>query len=181
MPSAAVRANILQRKQFDPILGGGNVAYCSPSGKCHAATSNDLKFPNGLAKGADGLIYVPSTIDGKVRAYELQPDKSLKHIDTVELRMPLDNLALDANGDFWVAGGPDLVRTMKWVQAPMENPNPSTVLRIKKTKDGYQVDKILEDGETKVFNGLTTARHDAKTGKLFLGGEYLSFKKPRLY
>ncbi|KAF2789233.1 calcium-dependent phosphotriesterase [Melanomma pulvis-pyrius CBS 109.77] len=160
------------RKQFDPIVGGGNVAYCSPTGVCHGATTINLKFPNGITKGKNGLIYVPSSVDGKIRVFELQTDKMLKHIDTIEVKMPIDNLAADANGDLFVAAIPDMAKAMATMENPYQKASPSTIFRVRNTGHAYQVEKILEDGEARVMSFVTTARHDAKTGRLFLSGVF---------
>lgn len=95
----------------------------------------------------------------------------LKHLDTVQLQMPLDNLALDAKGDLYVPGFPDLLRLIKWGEDPAVNRSPVTVLRISTSNGEYKVTKVLEDGKSKIMTGVTTVRHDAKTGRLFMGGE----------
>ena len=173
-------------RELDPILGGGYVTYCSPTGNCHRASRGTIKFANGLVRGVDGLIYVPSSVDGKVRIFRLdRTTNMLIHLNTIELRMPLDNLAVDANGDIWVPGAPDAISLMRWIASPQEEKSPNTVLRIslaggwnnngqKKaglSKATYKVDKILEDAETKVMSGITTVRTDVKTGRLFMGGK----------
>lgn len=157
------------RKRFDPFLGGGNVAYCSSTGKCHAASAS-LTFPNGLTRGKDGLIYVPSSVDGKVLVFSLNPEtKKLDLVDSIELKMPLDNLAVDQNGDIYAAGFPNLLRMLKFFHSPYDNPAPSTILRIRKVGTTYEVSKVLEDKEGKILSGITTVVHDAKTGRLWLG------------
>jgi len=140
-----------------------------------------LKFPNGLTRGFDGLYYVPSSVDGQVRVYALTTDNMLRLIDTIHTGMPLDNISPDARGDLYVIGFPDLLRSMKALDDPLHLDAPSTVLRIRKTVDAgpdgvrsvdYRVEKVIEDKEGKVISGATTVRHDAKTGRLFIGGEY---------
>ncbi|ORY07376.1 hypothetical protein BCR34DRAFT_616679 [Clohesyomyces aquaticus] len=157
------------RRKLDPIIGGATVAYCSPTGVCHRASTNKLKFPNGLAKGPDGLIYVPGSVDGTIGVFELQDNRMLKEVDVIRTRMPLDNLAFDANGDLFAAGLPDIPRTMSAFENPYELSSPATVFRIRKIDNTYHMEKILEDVEGKVLSGVTTAVHDAKTGRLFLG------------
>jgi hypothetical protein len=107
----------------------------------------------------------------------------LIHIDTIELRMPLDNLAVDANGDMWVPGAPDGWKLLSWIAKPFEVKSPNTILKIGSmrgwnrhqsgsttyAKTEYKIDKMLEDGESKIVSGITTVRHDAKTGRLFMG------------
>jgi len=176
----------LQRKELDPILGGGYVAYCSPTGTCHRASSVSIKVPNGLVYGVDRLIYVPSSIDGKVRVFSLSAaTKMLELVNTIELGMPLDNLAVDANGDMWVPGFPDAWSFMRWLANPLEEAAASTLMRVSEIRDWnrdevrtteyikakYKVDKMLEDREMKVVSGITTVRHDVKTGRLFMGSK----------
>jgi hypothetical protein len=160
------------RKQLDYIIGGGNVAYCSGTGECHAATMDNLKFPNGLSRGKDGLIYVPSSIDGKIHVFALQPDNMLRKLDFIPLGMPLDNVSPDADGDLWVPGFPSMMKMMRAFEHPFEHNAPSTIFRIKKNDAGYVSEKVLEDDEGKIVSGVTTVRHDARTKKLFMGCEY---------
>jgi len=53
-----------------------------------------------------------------------------------------------------------------------------TIWRIRKTVDvgengvrsvDYRIEKVIEDKESEVLAGSTTVRHDAKTGRLFIG------------
>jgi hypothetical protein len=39
----------------------------------------------------------------------------------------------------------------------------------------YRVEKMLEDREGTTIGGATTVRHDSKTGRLFVGGEFIVF------
>ncbi|KAF2034211.1 calcium-dependent phosphotriesterase [Setomelanomma holmii] len=134
-----------------------------------------LKFPNGLTRGFDGLIYLPSSVDGRVRVYSLTSDNTLNLIDEIHAGMPLDNISPDANGDLWVPGFPYYLQTYKALADPLNMGAPATVLRIRKTVDvenrkvDYRVEKVLEDGEGKVLSGSTTVRHDVKTGRLWIG------------
>lgn len=103
----------------------------------------------------------------------------LLQVAAIEARMPLDNLAADANGDIWVPGFPHFSSLMKWMENPLEKPNKITVLKISKRggwhKDNvleYTVKTMLEDVDARVVTSITTVRHDVKTGRLFMGGEY---------
>ncbi|KAF2998807.1 hypothetical protein E8E13_001436 [Curvularia kusanoi] len=187
-------AKVGWRKQLEPLIGGGNVAYCPASGSCRAATPppgldirKSLKFPNGLTRGHDGLIYVPSSVDGTVAVFALQPDGSLTRVHTVRVGMPLDNISPDARGDLWVPGFPDSRQTMKGLENPYEEVSPATVWRIKRERGAegevrnaeyvleYEVEKVLEDREAKVLDGVTTVVHDVKSGRLFMGGAAVPF------
>jgi hypothetical protein len=200
-------SDIQQRRELEPLIGGGNVAYCNVNGECHTAVRGDepteevranienpeplykqylaqalsyipktkLKFPNGLTRGFDNLIYVPSSVDGYIRVYALTSDNLLKHIDTIRTGIPLDNVSPDARGDLYVAGFPDFLTALAGLADPHHKSVPSTILRIRKTVDvenrkvDYRVEKVLEDKEGRILSGATTVRHDVKTGRLFMG------------
>jgi hypothetical protein len=134
-----------------------------------------LKFPNGLTRGFDNLIYVPSSVDGYIRVYALTSSNLLQHIETIRTGIPLDNISPDARGDLYVAAFPDFRATLTGLADPMHKNSPSTVLRIRKIVDvekrkvSYRVEKVLEDKEGRIVSGATTVRHDVKTGRLFIG------------
>lgn len=139
-----------------------------------------LKFPNGLARGFDGLIYLPGSVDGLVRVLAVTDDQKLKFLDSIPLSMPLDNISPDATGDLYVPGFPSLPQSQKGMADPYNEIAPVSIWRIRKTVDvgsggvrsvDYRVEKVIEDKESKVLAGATTVRHDAKTGRLFIGGE----------
>jgi hypothetical protein len=106
---------------------------------------------------------------------ELQPDGHLKELQTIKLGMPVDNLAVDSRGVIYAAGLPKLVAIMGSMADPFSLESPSTIWKITQSKTGYITQKILEDSDTEVLSGVTTARHDAKTGRLFMGGERSNF------
>jgi hypothetical protein len=129
------------------------------------------------------LIYVPSSVDGRIRVYELLPSNLMHHIDTIYIDMPLDNVSPDANGDLWVAGFPDGLAAAKGFAEVGANV-PASIFRVRKTVDAgpegvrsvdYRVEKMLEDREGTTIGGATTVRHDSKTGRLFVGGEFIVF------
>ena len=142
-----------------------------------------LKFPNGLTRGLDGLIYVPSTIDGQIRVFSVKADKMLKQVDTIRIGMPLDNVSPDAIGDLYVPGFPKIFKAVQSMDNPYEVSAPVTIWRVKKIVSSghgvestqYKVEKVLEDRDSKFLSGSTTVRHDAKTGRLFIGGTLQPF------
>ncbi|KAK5174142.1 uncharacterized protein LTR77_001222 [Saxophila tyrrhenica] len=161
------------RHHLSPFLKDGEIGYCNEGG-CRQVESG-IGFPNGLSFGADGLLYVPSSFQGDVRVYRPQQDGGLEQIDTIPLSYPLDNLSLDADGDIWVPGLPDIQQTLDGFANPLDVTPPASVFRIKKGQDGYQVDKVLEDGEGEILPAATTVVHDVKTGRLFISGVFSPF------
>ena len=167
--------NDFQRKEFDLLLGGGNVVYCPAVSPCLRATASTLFFPNGLKRGADGLVYVPSSLGDGIRVMKPRPNGELKELEIIKLGMPADNLAVDANGAIYVAGLPKLLDIVQSMDDPFGIEPASTIWRISRTESGYKTQKVVEDRDKIVLSGVTTARHDVKTGRLFMGGEHLNF------
>lgn len=158
------------------------MAHCTKSNNCRIL-ADGLLFPNGLTRGLDGLFYVPSSTSGRISVYSLS-SAGLTKVDEIELGMPIDNLSVDVNGDIFAACFPDSLKLLKAAKSGIGMPVPSTVWRIRKvstSNDGkeskdrdtasYRVWKILEDRESKLLPiATTTAVHDAKSGRIFLGG-----------
>lgn len=134
---------------------------------------------------------------GRIGVYSLS-SAGLTKIDEIEVGMPIDNLSVDANGDIFAAAFPDSLKLIKALKYATDLILPSTVWQIsrvagendesEKEKAGgsgnYRVWKVLEDREGKVMpSGTTTAVHDAKTGRIFLGavlGKHLTVCEPNL-
>ncbi|KAG4440936.1 hypothetical protein IFR05_003565 [Cadophora sp. M221] len=185
------------RQKLDPHIGGGNVAYCHRN-RCKVSSSGiKLKFPNGLVRGHEGLIYVPSTIDGSISVFTLTADHNLQQVNTIQTGLPLDNLSVDKNGDIFAAAIPQLYKWIRSSKAPFDVNAPSSVLKIRRiNKKGgqasgrkslfshdldYEVEKIIEDDGT-VLPGSTIAVHDVETGRFFLGGAmspYITICEPK--
>ncbi len=161
-----------QRRQLDPLIGGGSVAYCGSSG-CHTAASSGFNFPNGIIRGKDGLYYIPNTVVDKIKVMKLQPDLTLQEVDVIHLGMPVDNLSLDkSTGDIYAAAFPRSLQLLKSFENPYGIGFSSTIWRIRQSGSGYEIRKVLEDGDVKTVGGATVAVHDAKTGRLFMGGMF---------
>lgn len=101
---------------------------------------------------------------------KLRPDLMLEDIDVIDLGMPVDNLSVDKNGDIYAAGIPKTLQVLQAFKKPYETGSASTIWRIHKSGSSYQVQKVLEDKDAKLISGATIARHDVKTGRLFIGG-----------
>jgi len=160
------------RREIDIYIGGGNVAYCPASGPCKAATHSKFRFPNGLVRGIDGLVYVPESAGGSIHVMELQEDGTLKEVDLIKVGMPIDNLSVDANGDIWASGLPKALQAIPAAHDPFKAQAPTTVLRVSKTPEGYKTFKVLEDRDKKIMTQIATIQHDVKTGRLFIVGKY---------
>lgn len=85
--------------------------------------------------------------------------------------MPIDNLSVDGNGDIWVAGLPQALKAISAAADPLGHKTPVTVWRVRKTPEGYETVKVLEDRDMEVLEQISTVLHDVKTGRLFIGGE----------
>ena len=142
-------------------------------------------MPNGLIRGRDGLIYVPSTLDGKIDIFSLKDDHMLEKVKSIQVPLPIDNLSFDKNGDIYAACIPQVYKWAESSTRPFDIHPPSTVYRVRReanSNDGiekignseahegdYSIDLIMED-DGSVLPGSTIAVHDAETGRYFLGG-----------
>lgn len=176
-----------RRRHLDTFLSGGNVVYCNRH-NCNIATpSSRFQFPNGLAVGRDGLVYVPNTISPRIDVFSLTENHLLNPVTTISAPFPIDNLSVDKNGDIYAASFPKLHMMIKHQAKPFELTSPSTVVRIRRAGKGYEgkgrqghlgmegekgeylVEEVLED-DGAIVNGATIAVHDVETGRIFIGG-----------
>ena len=164
------------RHTLSDVLKSGDVSYCnSASGECKLVSSGH-GFPNGLALGNDGLLYVPSAMFGSVQVYHPNNDGSITKLADVDVPMPLDNISPDLEGDLYIAGLPQAFAMMGGFDDPLNANPPATVWKVHKNEDGtYEASKAVEDRDGEVLPGATTAVHDARTGRLFISGVYSPF------
>ncbi|KLU83157.1 hypothetical protein MAPG_02222 [Magnaporthiopsis poae ATCC 64411] len=166
------------------FIAQGNVVYCRGDGSgCHEVATG-YRFPNGLLRARDGLLYVPSSGDMTITVYReviaggettATTIRTLEKVALLDMDgYSVDNLAEDANGDLWLAAFPKPLDAMAITSDPYNFWPRSTVFRIRKSLAGGKMtltaDKIIEDRDKVVLPGTTTAVHDAKTGRLFLSG-----------
>jgi len=153
-----------------PFTANGDVTYCGSPTSCRTIASS-LKFPNGLHLDPKSeRIYVPSAWIGGIKVYKYGIDRRVEEVSYIDIPMPLDNLSQDPKGDIWAAGIPKGGDTLKAFNDPLGFVAPSTVLRIRRGLNGWEVDKILEDAKGEVLPGATTVIHDVKSGRLFVSG-----------
>jgi hypothetical protein len=72
---------------------------------------------------------------------------------------------------------PDLIGFVKASEAPYNAVAPATVLSIdsiahhvRSHYNGYKISKVVVDKDGKLLPGISTAVHDVKSQRLFLGG-----------
>lgn len=155
-----------------PFTANGDISYCDSPDSCRTVLSGQ-KFPNGLhldPSSAGPRLYVPSAWIGGIKVFKWGVDRRLEQVSYIDIDMPIDNLSQDSNGDVWAAGMPKGGATLKAFNDPLGFVAPSTVLRVRRGLDGWEVKKVLEDRDGEVLPGATTVVHDVKSGRLFLAG-----------
>ncbi|MCJ1444862.1 MAG: hypothetical protein MMC23_005365 [Stictis urceolatum] len=163
------------RRELDLLIGGGNLVHCE-AGRCQPGISGTLKFPNGITRShKDGLYYVPSSADGTVTVFTQMPQGTLAQVDKIFVGQPMDNLAVDKNGDVWAAAFPKVLQLFSGFEDPFDTRTPSAAFRIRKVGEGYEVEKAIEDRDGEVLPAATSVVHDATTGRLFFGGVFSPF------
>ncbi|KAL5605116.1 hypothetical protein FOVSG1_005263 [Fusarium oxysporum f. sp. vasinfectum] len=168
------------RHHLSMILGFSDVTFCDTQ-SCKRVASK-LQFPNGLVI-KDSFLYLPDSITGRLYIYRILPNRDLVKVDEVNLGYGVDNASIDENGDIWIAAFPIGVEIFKAYDDSYNAHPPSTVLRVRKVKGEYVVDKIVEDAKGEVLPAATTVVHDAKTGRLFLSSvisPFIAVCEPKL-
>ncbi|ETS73043.1 hypothetical protein PFICI_15218 [Pestalotiopsis fici W106-1] len=162
-------AKVGWRHQLSPILGTGDVSFCDGDA-CRQVVPGQ-KFPNGLIRGRDGLIYVPSSLLGTIDVYQPQPGGDLVKLHTIETGYAIDNLSPDRDGQIFAAAITNAIKFFAAINDPYNKDTPTAGLRITKDANGgYKVTKVVEDGLGEVLPGSTTVVHDATTGRIFFSG-----------
>lgn len=160
---------------LSPILLTGDVTFCpnERSSQCRVV-SEGYGYPNGLIRSrVDGLIYVPQSAQGGIWALRPTADNSLEVVDEIHLPYAIDNLSEDQDGTLWAAILPRAVEIIKQSTDPHNYFPSSSVFKLSRDAGGkFVTEKVLEDSEGRVLPGTTTVVHDARTGRLFLGGMY---------
>ena len=134
-----------------------------------------FKFPNGLVRGKDGLIYVPNSMIGTIDIFKVLSDGGLEKVDSIFAGYGVDNLSGDENGDIYVAAFPRGLDIFKAYDDPYNARPPATALRLRKQDGQYVIEKVIEDAHGEALPVATTVVHDAKTGRLFFSSKYSRF------
>ncbi|KAI6363580.1 hypothetical protein MCOR25_005863 [Pyricularia grisea] len=163
------------------ILPLGSVQFCDAAG-CEEISSR-IKFPNGLYRARDGLLYVPSSGSSTIRVYRHVPGTSnnegrrhpVEEVGFIDVGYSIDNISEDADGNLFVAAFPKVMEILKFGDDPLNKWSTATIFRIRKTQEAdgklsFTFEKLIEDRDKEALPGATTAVRDAKTGRLFLGG-----------
>lgn len=150
--------------------------FCDGSDAGCEQVASGLQFPNGLVRGADGLLYVPSSLLTTIDVYRPLPGGGLYKVDSIYTGYALDNLAVDGRGDIWAAAIPVGRLFLDAYADPYRTVPPTTALRVRRGTNGvYRVDKVVEDGLAEVLPGATSVVHDASTGRLFFSSVITPF------
>lgn len=172
------------------------MSHCTSDNTCRIVSPGH-KFPNGLAynrgpKG-DGLLYVPSSLLGRVYAYKPVSDGErgdLQLVATIDAGFSLDNISPDAKGDMYIAAFPKATDLLAAYADPYGSSPATAAVRVRKGKQvagglaggddvaswaEFEVDKVIEDGaggKAEILPGTTTVVHDAATGRLFFSSKF---------
>lgn len=174
-PMLISRFITIQKNSLSPILLTGDVTFCpeDPYTPCRIV-SKGYGYPNGLLRSrVDGLLYVPEAAQGGITVLRPTANNSVEIIEKIDLPYAIDNLSEDQDGTIWAAIIPRGIEILKQSNDPHHYSPSSSVFRLSRNGGGKLVaEKVLEDKGGSILPGTTTAVHDAKTGRLFLGGMY---------
>jgi hypothetical protein len=100
-------------------------------------------------------------------------------VDSIPFDQPIDNLSVDSNGDIFAATFPRAFKFIKSTKRPLEVDPPTAIWRFRKGDDGHwEQTKIMED-DGSVLPGATTAVHDVKSKRYFIGGRHTQMEDGR--
>lgn len=93
------------------------------------------------------------------------------------MEYPVDNLSVDADGNVWAAGFPNLFKMLGHMANPREKHSPTVLFKISKNKgqDAFYGQKYIsesvveDDGST--LSGLTFVQYDTERRLTFAGGK----------
>ncbi len=131
----------------------GRLMRLSPAGKLTKVVG-ELSRPEGIRRGADGTVYIAETGSGRVLAYQ---HKKLRTIAD-NLNEP-DQLAIDKNGDIWIAEDADPGRILR-----IRNGKTEVMIRGLASPQGMVFDRrgrlyVAEQGKNRI---LLFTFHDHK-------------------
>ncbi len=133
-------------RTFEIIFGiaWGSVAFFD--GRQGKIIMDDLAFPNGINKSADGkTIYMAELSAHQIHVFDRDPaTNALTLRDTIFVDSAIDNLELDASGDLWTAGHPKFLESIEhFTEGGIA---PTQVLRVSlRTKEVEEI--YYNDGE----------------------------------
>lgn len=166
---------ISQKNSLSPFLLTGDVTFCpdDPYMPCRIV-SKGYGYPNSLLRSrVDRLLYVPEAAQGGITVLRPTANNSLEIVEKVDIPYAIDNLSEDQDGTIWAAVIPRGIEILKQSNDPQHYFPSSSVFRLSRGVGGKLIaEKVLEDKDGSVLPGTTTVVHDAKTGRLFLGGTY---------
>jgi arylesterase / paraoxonase len=102
--------------------------------------------------------------------FEPLPNNDLRKVDHIQTDYCIDNFSVDKDGDIFGAALHAGQRFIEAFDDPLNALTPTGALRLRKVATGYEVTKVIEDGNIEVLPASTVVVHDAKTGRLFFGG-----------
>ena len=125
-------------------------------------------------RGKDGRIYVPDSMTGKIDVFALTGEETFADVDTIQLPYGIDNLSVDKNGDIIAATFPVSWKFLQSLEDPYGIDPPTTIFRVRKREQRYEVEKVLED-DGSVLPAATTAVHDVDGGSMWMGGTFAPY------
>ncbi|KAG8778187.1 hypothetical protein FRC12_025117 [Ceratobasidium sp. 428] len=147
------------------ILGvkSTTVGYCHVDHGCKIA-ADELYGSNGIVRASDGSVWVASTFGGYITVHEQQADKTLVPTEVINVGMPMDNLALSADGSVIAAAFPKLFHYFSGSLKNPDIPSAASVFRISINTgnsgyfgEKYKVEKIFEEDGAMLGSLATTA------------------------
>ena len=127
-------------------LRASNVVYYD--GSQYTIAAENIAYANGINFDATHkLLYVASPRDFMVKVYDVMSDFSLKHRLDIDAKTGVDNLEIDASGNIWSGGHPNLLAFTSYASGKTPIAHSEIVRIVFHDTNQYTVEtKFLDDG-----------------------------------
>lgn len=141
-------------------LKRGRIVHCEKSGPCRMVAEH-LGYPNGLAMGSDGFLYVTTSTEDRLYRFRVNADHSLESPSLVADLPGGDNLQRDGDG-LMTTSHPSGLAFIRHRRDATE-PSPSVVYRI---GERHSVAAMFADDGHRISAASVAVRLD---GALYMG------------
>ena len=150
------------------LLPRANVVYYD--GSAARVAAGGLVFANGINRNADATeIYVTETTGRTLSTFRRDPlTGALAHIHSLAIPLGLDNIDVDAEGNLWIGGHPNLLAFLAHAQ-DAKKLSPSAVVKVKPEGDATTYETIYVNAGEELSGSSVGA---AAGGRLIVGAVF---------
>lgn len=176
-------------RQLEPFVADSeinSVIFCSFEDElnCSVAVSGKHPHPNGIARGPGDSLYMVTTFDPYLRAFEMQADHTLALTDELKLPRLADNIYVTRKGSIFFAAIPSFHKFKKLLIGVQNNNfdliSPSEIWKISNetSSDAFyggrlKVEQVLADDGHQISGTTGVAVWDSKLYIVGMSSRYV--------